>query len=305
MGKVKNSNSRTGILLIVTASAAVLLLIVLLFGFFDLGHKIALLTYTKISTYEDLKAIANKPDGKYYLASDIDMAGRDWTPVTFNGTLDGNGHEIKNLSLTKKGSAVRDTYDGNLKSYQTSLVGLFDVIENAVITDLTLSSVYVEYDTDEPCFAGTIAGYMGNSKIINCIVTGDVYLRAHEKMFGVGGVAGYGYGLLENVQADVTLVCIDTDRNTKDEQFMGGLIGAGYPDIVSCTVDIDGYVSEHGYVHNGGMLGLYMFYPEGTTHKGQIIHNRTYGKITFFEDRSTNPFRYLMFQEFFPLQLLP
>jgi LmbE family N-acetylglucosaminyl deacetylase len=284
MGKDKNSNSRTQILLIGTVSAAVILLIVLLFGFFDLGHRIVLLTYTKISTYEDLKAIANKPDGKYCLASDIDMAGKDWTPFTFNGTLDGDGHAIKNLSLTKKGGAVRDTYDGNLKSYQTSLVGLFDVIENATITNLTLSSVYVEYDTDEPCFAGTIAGYMGNSKIVNCAVQGDVYLRAHEKMFGVGGVAGYGFGLFDNVQANVTLVCIDTDRTTKDEQFMGGLIGAGYPDILRCAVDIDGYVSEHGYVHNGGMIGLYMFYPEGTTHKGQIAHNRTYGKITFFED---------------------
>ena len=32
------------------------------------------------------------------------------------------------------------------------------------------------------------------------------------------------------------------------------------------------------------MIGLYMFYPEGTSHKGQITHNRVYGKITFFED---------------------
>ena len=284
MGKDKNDNSRTKVLLIGVMSAAVILLLVLLFGFFDLGHNIALLTYTKISTYEDLKAISNKPDGKYYLAGDIDMAGKDWTPFTFTGTLDGNGHEIKNLYLKTKGSAVRDTYDGNMKPYSTTLVGLFDVIEDATIRDLTLNSVYADYETDEPCFVGTIAGYMGNSKIIDCAVTGDVYLRAHEKMFGVGGVAGYGYGVFENVQADVTLVCIDTDRNTKDEQFMGGLIGAGYPDIVKCAVDIDGYVSEHGYVHNGGMIGLYMFYPEGTTHKGQITGNRVYGKITFFED---------------------
>ena len=123
MGKDKNSNSRTKLLLTGVMAAAVILLIVLLFGFFDLGHRIALLTYTKISTYEDLKAISNKPDGKYYLACDIDMAGIEWTPVTFNGTLDGNGHAIKNLRLSTKGNAVRDTYDGNMKSYQTTLVG--------------------------------------------------------------------------------------------------------------------------------------------------------------------------------------
>ena len=133
MGKDKNSNSRTKLLLTGVMAAAVILLIVLLFGFFDLGHRIALLTYTKISTYEDLKAISNKPDGKYYLACDIDMAGIEWTPVTFNGTLDGNGHAIKNLRLSTKGNAVRDTYDGNMKSYQTTLVGLFDVIEKASV----------------------------------------------------------------------------------------------------------------------------------------------------------------------------
>ena len=94
-----NNNSRTRHLLIGVMSASVILLLVLLFGFFDLGHTIALLTYTKITSYEDLKTISNKPDGKYYLACDIDMAGKDWTPFTFNGTLDGNKHEIKNLNV--------------------------------------------------------------------------------------------------------------------------------------------------------------------------------------------------------------
>lgn len=284
MEKDKQKGSKTGILLAGVAGALLVLLIYVLFAYCDLAHKIELISYTKISTYEELQAISAKPDGKYYLACDIDLAGKDWTPFTFNGIFDGNSHEIMNLRLDKPGAAVRDTFDGNMKSYPTSLVGMFDVVEGATIRDLTLSSVYADITSDKPCFVGTLAGYVGNSKIIGCSVKGEVYLRAHDRMFGVGGVAGYGYGRFENVSSDVTLVCIDTDRLTKDEQFMGGLIGAGYPDCINCTINIDGYGSEHGYAHNGGLTGLYMFYPKGTTHDGIMKGNRIYGKITFFEE---------------------
>ena len=284
MSKDKNSSSNTTILL--TLFAALLLALLLMIGFLymDLGHRIELLTYQKVSTPEEFSAIANKPDGKYYLGCDIDMDGIEWVPFTFTGKLDGNGHELKNLTVSELGKAERDTYDGNWKTYTTSFAGLFDVIEGATIKNLTLSSVYVGIKTDKPCFIGTIAGYMSDSKIINCKIKGDVYLRAHDRMFGAGGAAGFGKGSFEQVETDVTIVCIDTDRNTKDEQFMGGLIAAGFPDAVNCTVNIDGYGSEHGYAHNGGLMGLYGVYPKGAEHKGKITGNRVYGKITFFEE---------------------
>ena len=280
----KKDKSRTTVLLIGVVVALLGLLLVFGFTQFDLGHKIAQLTYKKVSSYEDLAAIADKPGGKYILTQDIDMAGREWKPFTFTGTLDGNGHAITNLSITATGNAVRDTYDGNMIPYSTSLAGFFDVIDGATIRDISFSSVHADIDSDIPVFVGTVAGYMEDSKILNCNVSGDLYLRAHDRMFGVGGVVGYGYGRFESVNADVTLVCIDTDRTTKDEQFMGGLAGAGYPDIINCTVKIDGYGSEHGYAHNGGMLGLYMYYPEGTSHRGKMTGNYVEGKITFFEE---------------------
>lgn len=284
MNKKTAQSPKTKYLLAGVAAAALVLLLFILFAYCDFAHKLELLSYTKVSSYEELQAMSSKPDGKYYLACDIDMSGKDWTPFTFTGSFDGNSHEIKNLRLDKPGAAIRDTYDGNMKSYPTTLVGMFDVIEGATIKNLTLTSVYADITSDKPCFVGTLAGYTGDSKIINCSVKGDVYLRAHDRMFGVGGVAGYGFGRFENVQAEVTLVCIDTDRSTKDEQFMGGLVGAGYPDFINCSVDIDGYGSEHGYAHNGGMTGLYMFYPKDTVHEGIMKGNRIYGKITFFEE---------------------
>ena len=90
----KNDRSRTTVLLIGVVVSLLALLLVYACSQLDLGHKVVQLTYKKVSTYEDLAAIADKPDGKYLLTQDIDMAGRDWTPFTFTGTLDGNGHSI-------------------------------------------------------------------------------------------------------------------------------------------------------------------------------------------------------------------
>ncbi len=284
MEKSKSSKRVNILILAGVCIAALGLLVFAAFSVFNLGHKIELMKYKKISRAEDLYAIKDDPDGKYLLTSDIDMKDQEWKPFSFSGILDGNGHVISNLTITGTGDAKRDTYDGNLKPYSTSLAGMFDVLDQATVKELTLQDVHVDITSDEPCFAGTLAGYMSNSEVKNVYVIGDVYLHAHDRMFGVGGVVGFGYGAFSDIQVDVTLVCVDTDRNTKDEQFLGGICGTGYPDITDCTVDIDGYVSEHGYTHNGGVIGLYMFSPEGMTHKGKMTGNRVYGRITFFEE---------------------
>lgn len=284
MDDSKKSNRKNILILAGVLIAALGLLVFMAFAFFGLGEKLKYMRYTKISCTEDLQKLKEDPDGKFLLTSDIDMNGMEWKPFSFSGILDGHGYTIFGLTVTSTGEARRDTYDGNLKSYSTALAGMFDSLDQAQIRDLTFRDSHVDITSDEPCFVGTLAGYMSDSKITNVNVIGDVYLRAHDRMFGVGGVVGYGYGSFTGVQTDVTLVCIDTDRTTKDEQFMGGICGAGYPDIVNCTIDIDGYVSEHGYTHNGGMIGLYMFSPEGMTYKGKMTGNSVYGKITFFEE---------------------
>ncbi|MEE3351942.1 MAG: PIG-L family deacetylase, partial [Saccharofermentanaceae bacterium] len=284
MDDSKKSNRKNILILAGVLIAALGLLVFMAFAFFGLGGKLKYMSYTKISCTEDLQKLKEDPDGKFLLTSDIDMNGMEWKPFSFNGILDGHGYTIFGLTVTSTGEARRDTYDGNMKSYSTALAGMFDSLDQAQVRDLTFRDSHVDITSDEPCFVGTLAGYMSDSKITNVNVIGDVYLRAHDRMFGVGGVVGYGYGSFTGVQTDVTLVCIDTDRITKDEQFMGGICGAGYPDIVNCTIDIDGYVSEHGYTHNGGMIGLYMFSPEGMTYKGKMTGNSVYGKITFFEE---------------------
>ena len=238
----------------------------------------------EIRDAEGLRAMAEDPFGTYFLAADVDMSGEVWTPFAFYGSLDGAGHSILNLTVRETGTAVKDTYDGNMKVYDTYFAGFFDEMEGAQVRSLNLVNLRIDVDTDLPCFIGGITGYMADSSIENCTVQGNLQLRAHDRMFGVGGIIGYGYGEVKDSKADVTLVCIDTDASTKDEQFMGGLCAVGYPDVSGCDVIISGFDSDHGYVHNGGLIGMYMFYPKGTQHKGAITNNNITGKITFFED---------------------
>ena len=240
----------------------------------------------EINTYEELLQIGQNPQGSYILMNDIDMAGLLWEPVDFEGVFDGGGHALLNLKAETVGQGQADTYDGNYKVYETYFAGLFSTLKDAEVSNLNLVNLQIEVETDVPCFIGGIAGYSENSTVRDCRIQGRLELRAHDRMFGVGGIVGYGSGLIERTDADVTLICIDTDAGTRDEQFMGGAYAAGYLDVNECSVTIDGYDSDHGYVHNGGLVGMYMFYPKGTVYEGRITDNTVQGRITFFEDNT-------------------
>lgn len=248
------------------------------------NDKLSSLTYTKVQTAEDLVNMRNDPKGHYVLKADIDMTGVSWTPFTFEGTLDGDGHKITNLKIISVGNAVETTYDGNMKAYDTRFAAMFDVLRGGKVKNLTLENYEADIACDTPCFAGSIAGFTDNALVRDCSIQGKITLRAHDRMFGTGGIAGYGTGRFESIDADTVLICIDTDKVNKDEQFMGGALAAGFPDLVKCSIKIDGYASEHGYAHNGGLIGLYMIYPKDYKYEGTFDTNNVTGRITFFED---------------------
>ncbi|MBP5222806.1 MAG: hypothetical protein J6Z35_06570, partial [Lachnospiraceae bacterium] len=240
--------------------------------------------FTDISDAEGLLEIRRNPAGAYRLTADIDLSGFEWTPFAFQGTLDGQGYSILNLTVNETGQSLEETFDGNMKVYDTVFSGLFDEMKGAAVSNLHLLNLRIDVETDKPCFIGGFAGYMENSSIEGCSVQGILQLRAFDRMFGVGGIIGYGCGAISDTSADVTLVCIDTDAANRDEQFMGGVCAAGYPDINGCNIRIAGFDSDHGYVHDGGLVGMYMIYPKGTKYYGSIKDNFVEGKITFFED---------------------
>lgn len=245
--------------------------------------------YTEIRTAAELVEAAKNATGNYKLMTDIDMTGTEWTPWDFSGTFDGNGHSILNLSVTTASKQTMKTYDGNRKEYETYGAGFFGVLTEAKVTGLNIYGARIEVTTTEACFAAPLAGLTDNSDISDCTIK-DTYVSLTDsaKMWGTGGIVGFGSGNLDSITTDVTLVCVDTDAAVKDEQFMGGAYAAGFLDIRDCSITIDGYDSDHGYVHDGGMVGMYMVYPLelSKTYQGEVLNNKVKGMITFYEDNT-------------------
>ena len=237
-----------------------------------------------ITTPEELADIAKDPEGSYILKNDIDMTGVAWKSLDFSGTLDGNGHAILNLTVSEPTELTPTAIDGNRIEYAPQYYGLFGTLVGAEIKNLNLVNVRALVESDEPCFLASLTGYCEDSTVTDCSISGTLELRAHEKCFGVGGVIGFGTGSVERCNVDVTLICTDTDATTKDEQFLGGIFAVGFVDVVDSSVTIQGYASEHGYAHNGGLTGLYIPYPKDTKHFGNLNNNTVDGTITFFED---------------------
>lgn len=238
---------------------------------------------TPIHTVEELLAIQAAPQGSYILMNDLDLSGIPWPCMDFSGSFDGNGHALLNLELSQPGVETAISYDGNRKPYDTYFAGFFGTLRNAEVKNLHLINIRGLVDADTPFFLGGLAGFSEDSTITGCTVTGCLELRAFDRMFGVGGLVGYGNGTVQQCKVDVTLICTDTDANTKDEQFMGGIFATGYMDVSNCEIIIDGYCSEYGYAHNGGITGLYMRKPIGVNYTGDLVDNTVTGKITFFE----------------------
>ena len=241
-------------------------------------------TLVEIHTVEDLLQMAEDPTGSYILMADLDMTGVTWHSPDFSGTFDGNGHGILNLSLSETGKNTVKTYDGNRKEYDTRCAGFFATLTDATVKNLRLVNLRGVITSDEPCFVGGFAGYMENSVISGCEISGILELRAYEKILGMGGAVGYGGGKVTDCTLDMTLICVDTDDQTKDEQFLGGVYGGGYILVENCVVNLSAWISEHGYVHSGGIAGMFMDFPGCPGETGRFMDNFVSGEIVFFEN---------------------
>lgn len=92
------------------------------------------------------KYLGNTNKWHYKLTANIDLGGVAWSPIgsgvgasAFQGTLDGDGHTISNLSVTSG-----------------SLVGLFGYIVGANISNIIFESATVK-STSSSSYAGTLA----------------------------------------------------------------------------------------------------------------------------------------------------
>jgi hypothetical protein len=172
-------------------------------------------------------------DGKDY-ALGANYASQGWQPIgdydNFMGTLDGNGHEVKNLTI-KRGSA--------------DVVGLIGHLgSTGIVKNLGLTSVKI----DGKGVAGALVGNNLGGQVSHCYSSGtlnssgNVNLTGH----GVGGLVGYN---TEDSPGKVAIVknCYSTvDVTGWDGNNVGGLVGYN---SVDCIVK-DSYAK-------GSVLGNY------------------------------------------------
>lgn len=207
-----------------------------------------------------------KTDINITLDKNIDLTGKDWTPIgtsfdnSYTGTFDGGGHTITGLTITTK----------------DQFVGLFGylnragTVKNVVMEGIQITSNHMFGDT------GGVAGFSWGT-IENCSVSGSV---SGTKCVGgvvgaqkagsitgcsssatvkgtvdVGGVAGEKWGSMTACYAtgNVTLE-IDSPKNLSG----GGLVGFnGGSSVLACyaTGNVTSTGSSTGNVHIGGFLG--------------------------------------------------
>lgn len=146
--------------------------------------------YTEISTAEELKQIKDDPAGYYVLTQDIDLSEySNWSPISssgraFSGVLDGQGHVIRNLSITSLGHV------------DYPYAGLFGTISGGTVKNLGVENVNIAMGSAYGCYVGAIAGKVtGESVIENCYSTGSIYGHSVSKYnnepFCAGGLVGW------------------------------------------------------------------------------------------------------------------
>ena len=249
--------------------------------------------FTPIASAADMEKLRQDPSGSFVLTQDIDMSGVDWVPAAFSGQLSGQGHTIYNLKVTRFGDAHADTLDGNAKVYDTIFVGLFSTLTGSV-DGLNLRGLDIDVSSEQHCFAGALAGYIKGAVITNCTIK-DARVSITPAIkpddsgrkscnSGVGGIAGFGSGTISGCTADTVLVFTDQcDPSLKVEEFLSGAVSCGNPTLESCDIIVDGYCSCNGYVHNGGLVGMYYVFDK-SEEVGYINNTYIGGMITFYEN---------------------
>lgn len=122
---------------------------------------------TAITDAEGLKAMESNKGGSYYLANDIDLSGeKDFELFkygSFQGTLDGKGHAIKNFTRSET-SAHKD-----------ASFALFDRVNNATIKNLSLTGVSITVDTPrEISCAALVRDATGGCRFENVKTSGTI-----------------------------------------------------------------------------------------------------------------------------------
>ena len=240
----------------------------------DLGYTIESDGSYTVTSADGLMNVAElvnggKTDINITLDKDIDLTGKEWTPIgtgysnTYTGTFDGGGHTITGLTVT-----ANDEY-----------VGLFGHLNSAgTVKNVVMEGIQI---TSNQIYGGSIGGVVGFSwgTIENCTVSGSVSGTVYvggvvgaqwggsitgcsssatvKGMVYVGGVVGQTNGNTATLTACYATGNVIIEIAPKKNIAGGGLVGMNAGSILACyaTGNVTSTGSSTGQVHIGGFLG--------------------------------------------------
>ena len=161
------------------------------------------------------------------LSADINMAGKEWTPIgtddnnSYNGTFDGNGKTITGLTVNQS---------------EKNYAGLFGCLgSDGKVQNLTLENVNIS----GAFYVGSVVG-TNFGTVSGCTASGNI--TGTESC--IGGVVGQNKG---------TVTGCTVSGNISSNQYSGGVVGENFGTVSACyhaTGDVTGNIN---YV--GGVVG--------------------------------------------------
>ena len=208
----------------------------------DLGYTIESNGSYTVTSADGLMNIAKlvnggKTDINITLDKNIDLTGKDWTPIgtsvdnSYKGTFDGGGHTITGLTFT-----TNDKY-----------AGLFGWLNKAgTVKNVVMEGVQI---TSNQIYGGSIGGVAGYSwgTIENCSVSGSVSGTVY-----VGGVVG--------AQIDGSITGCSSSATVKGTVDVGGVAGQtnGGATLTACyaTGNVTLEIDPKKNIAGGGLVGM-------------------------------------------------
>lgn len=158
----------------------------------------------QVWTALDLNEVRNKLSAYYIQMADIDLAGWNWTPIgggnttsdRFTGTYDGNGKQVKNLSIDVTGGST---------AYYLGLFGF--IYTNAEVKNLAITANIKALDVNYAANIGAVAGRADSATIQNCTATTTIQARNRDALLNcLGGIVGYlGGTQIKQCKASVSI----------------------------------------------------------------------------------------------------
>ena len=215
----------------------------------------------QITNAQQLKYITKALNAHFVLTADISLneeaAGSGWDPIgkqeaPFTGTLDGQGHTIKNMWMK------RPTTNG---------VGLFGYINNASISNLRLEVSSNGINGGE--YVGGICGYSKGNSTINQIMVSGMITGSND----VGGICGVAYN------TSIVECYSNGSLKINGRGYVAG-IAHGEPSITNCcsTMSLngtDGYMA-YGIGTSVSPNRIVKCYFAGTMNSGVFACEGTY-----------------------------